>query len=671
MMQAQHLHVDIETYSDVDLVTSKCGVCKYAKHPSTEITLISYALGDAQVQNIDLTNLSNSDEAQKLAEFLALARQPKIIKWAHNAQFEKTLFQFASNSPLKGEINLREWRCTMVLAHCCSLMGALSHVGDVLRLPEKLRKLSDGSRLIRKFCKPRTLSKEKPYTRCTRLTDPRDWALFIQYCNNDVEAEREVHRRLDRWDLPAHEWDYYYIDQAINERGLPVDIDLVDSAIKLADSARAETQDRIRERFGISITSPAQVLNWLNSKGRVLNNTRKETLVKELKDPALSDEIRDVINARLDANKTSIKKFHALAKATEDDLRVRGCFQFAGASRTWRWAGRIFQPQNIARGSLKPHQIPAAKDLVKSQDVGLINLIYGSPNELLPSLIRPAITAPKGKKLVVADLASIETIMLGWAAKSEYMLDLFRKGLDPYKDYATHLYNCEYDEVTKAMRTYAKPPTLGCGYMLGAKGLVAYADGYGVALTEAEAKKQVDTYRTAYPDVVDFWSLLDVAAKRCIRTGRPQRVTHFEFTMDGPFMRVSLPSGRSLSYLRPRIEKRPAPWDKNKLIDNVVYEGMDQDTKKWCRISTHAGKFTENLIQAIARDVLAWGLSNAESDPRLDVVGHVHDEIIALADENDDSALTRLISHMTTLPDWCPDLPIKAEGYESPFYMKD
>ena len=306
--------------------------------------------------------------------------------------------------------------------------------------------------------------------------------------------------------------------------------------------------------------------------------------------------------------------------------------------------------------------------------------MYGSVNELMTSLVRPAVRAPEGQELVVADLSSIESVVLAWCAESDQILNNIRDGIDSYKDYYTHLHKAMtgeqigVEDVTKEQRTYAKPPTLGCGYMLGAKGLVRYADGMGVKMTEPEAKLAVSTFRTAYPDIPVYWRRLEAAAKNCIRSRNTKgiKVGCVTFRWDAPCMFIDLPSGRSLAYIRPKIEMLPAPWDKTQLIENVTYEGQNQyKNNAWERISTHAGKITENIVQAIARDVLAHGLMQADGEG-FTIVGHVHDEIIALTKKlHARLNLDLLKDCMTRLPDWAKGMPLNAEGYASNYFYKD
>ena len=654
------LHIDIETYSKADL--KKVGVYKYAEHETTEVMLFAWAFDNGPVSCVDLTRGEGIPP-----HVLDAMVDPSVTKWAHNAQFEITLIERC----LGIKLIIEQWRCTMVLAYSLSLPGGLGKLCGVLGIGEDKAKMSAGSRLIRKFCMPNKVARKNVFVRHMPTDQPDDWDRFILYCEQDVEAEREVHRILSKWEMPEHEWSNWHLDQHINRTGLPIDVPMVDTAIRLAHAAAADVKGEIEALTGCNPNSTTQMLDWYNAKGCDIANVQKGTLRDLLDQPHLDDEVRYITEQRLESNMASVKKFDALQRSVLNDNRVKGSLQFAGARRTWRWSGRIFQPQNIARGNLKPHQYDTALAFLRDADPDLIGWAYGGVNSLLTSLVRPAVAAPEGKKLVVCDLASIETIMLAWACESQYMLDLFRNGLDPYIDYATHLLGIPYDQITKAQRAFAKPPTLGCGYMLAKYGLIAYAKGYGVHMTEEEAARAVKVYRAAYPDVVKFWDEIDAACRYVIRhrDTMGQNVGPFHVYYDAPFMKIVLPSGRCLSYLQPRVQDWPAPWDRAQLIKSITYMGYDKNGR-WTRISTHPGKLTENIVQAIARDVLAHGLMKA-SKLDLEIVLHVHDEIGALADQHDATALGRLSQAMTDRPPWCADAPISAAGYESQYYYKD
>lgn len=647
----KRLTIDIESFSEADL--GRVGVYAYAAHPSTCITVAAWSVDGGPVQTWTYEDLDPPED------LLAMLADPDIEKLAHNAAFEYVMLKAEGWDP--GPVEA--WRCSMVAAYSLALPGALADLCEILGLPEDKQKLDDGRRLVLKFCKPGR--KDKVFD---AVTDPEDWRRFVEYCAQDVVATNAAWRVLARFPMPADEWQLYALDQKINARGLPVDLDLVEAALDLRELDEHRTKARAYEITGLeNVNSVAQVKAWLAERGFEVDDLTKATVTALLRED-LPDDVREVLELRQNLAKTSTTKFAALQRATDPvDSRVRGCFQMNGAGRTGRFAGRIFQPQNLAKGG--GLDLAEAREAVLTRDPDLVELVYDNVPRMLSSLVRPAIRAPKGKKLVVSDLVSIESVMLAWAARCEYLLDLFRKGRDSYKDYATHLYGVKYDDVTKQQRADSKPATLGCGYMLGAKGLVAYAEGFGLALTEEQAQISVDTFRNAYPEIPTFWYALDDAVRDVIIEHSVRKVGAFRIYYERPFLFIDLPSGRRLAYLQPRIEPRRTPWGETR--PTVTYNGREIGRKNFVRLATHPGKVCENLVQSIARDVLVHGLRRAEADPDLEVIGHVHDEIICLADEDDDTALDRLSAAMSVIPDWCSDAPIRADGWTGRFYRKD
>lgn len=464
--------------------------------------------------------------------------------------------------------------------------------------------------------------------------------------------------------MTALEWQAWQLDADINRRGLPIDLDLVHAAIAIDTQNREHLTERAMELMGIANpNSRDQFLEWLQGEDVDIDTLRKAD-VAALRVGELEPHVREALDIRADLSKSSTKKYYALAEATGSDGRLRGCFQFNGAARTGRWAGRLFQPHNLPRGSIKPEFLGTARTAVKTGDYNLLSSLYGSVSDVLVSCVRTAIAAPAGSMLVVADYASIETVMIAWAAECPALLDVFRNGRDAYKDMAARLFRIPYTQVSKEQRNYAKPIVLGCGYMLGARGMIAYAKGYGVEMTEADAEAAVAAYREGYPEVVQFWRLLDAAARRAIENpGKVFKAGRFRFKVEGDFLLLRLPSERKLAYYQPAInpDGRYGP--------EITYMGRDYGNS-WDRISTHPGKICENIIQAIARDLLVEGLFHASHDPALEIVGHVHDEILVLANEGDDEALDRLMDAMRSMPAWAEDAPVGAAGWTGQFYCK-
>lgn len=643
-----NLHFDIETYSEVDLVG--VGTAVYAADPSTEVTLLAYAVDDAEVEVIDFT------AGDSPARFLELFQDPEAQLWCWNSVFERTVLE----QVLDWTAPIERWRCSMVQAMSLALPASLKQACTAISLPQDKQKLVEGNKLIHLFCKPRP--KSHKLDRATAETHPEEWSHFVEYNRMDVEAERAIHHRLRKWPMPDLEWHYWRLDRQINEAGFPIDRLLVDNARALAKGNRAGLVSRAKAITDLANpNSITQLTGWLNSRGLHPANLDKHTVATLLQGD-LDDEVREVLEIRQQLGKGSLAKFDALHRATCADDRLRNCLQFYGAARTGRWAGRVFQPQNLPRGNLKPAEL---HEMVEALRGGWADLTMDE----LSSCIRSAVRAPEGKLLRVADLANIESRILGWISDCARMLDVFASGGDIYADYGTELFQCPLSEIDKDRRNYSKPPTLGCGYGLGAKGLVAYADGMFVTMSLSDAQRAVDVFRATYEEVPRLWRLLERASMATIRDGKARKVGRLRFILEKPFLFMELPSGRRLAYLHPRVEQKEAPW--GDLIDQVTYMGLDQYTKQWCRLDTFGGKWVEQACQAISRDLLACGMAEAD---RLgfEVVGHTHDELIALTDA-DDWLDHEVLSHcMVQMPPWGDDsLYLDAEGFSDFIYRKD
>lgn len=635
----KHLHIDLETYSEANLAMT--GGQFYARHPSTRVLLLAYSYGD-EIHLIDLENGGTLPDS--LLEDL---KNPNVTKWAHNAAFERAILTNVLGIPCEPE----QWRCTMVWAMSLSLPAGLDKLSEALKLGTDAKD-KEGKRLIRKFCLPGGDVQQD-------LNDD-DWRRFCEYCRQDVAAEMAVARRLKRYALPDSEWQAWAVDQRVNDNGLPIDIELVQAIRRVAE---AHKEDMAAEAARITQlpnpNSRDQMLSWLRQRGVDADDLTSGT-VDQLLAGDLPPAVRKALECRQQMSKASLAKFDALDRATCSDGRLRGAFQFAGAGRTGRFAGRIFQPQNLPRPTLSDADIDVAREAVRTSDADTMGMMYDDLSGALSSLIRSVIAAPAGRQLVVADYASIESIMVAWCAESDYLLNLYHKGLDPYKDFATKIYGIAYEDVTKEQRSFAKPAVLGCGYGLGATGLQRYAEAFGMEMTASEAKKQVDTFRSAYSDIPEFWAKLETAVTKAMQSkGRTIRAGRFTFQFDGRFLLLGLPSGRHLYYYQPRMET----GNFGKL--ELTYAGKEPNV----RIGTHPGKIVENVVQAVARDLLIEGLKNTQA-AGFEIVGHVHDEIICLADADDTEAEQRLLDAMTKTPAWCKDAPIRADGYTAPYYRK-
>ncbi|MEM7706568.1 MAG: DNA polymerase [Pseudomonadota bacterium] len=667
------LHIDLETYSEADI--RKTGGYYYARHASTQVLMVAWAFDSEPVQIVDLTTAKSGSQSVEWVRFREALTDPAIIKYAHNAAFE---IEILSNV-LKVPLQIPQWRCTMIMAQCMSLPGALAKAGAVLGLKADQAKDKAGSNLIRLFCLPRKPTKHKPWTRTTVNHEPEKWQQFMDYCRQDVVAEREIHRRMQAFDLPEHEWALWHLDQKINRNGLPIDMELVEAAISLDQQIREDLLLEAQLLTGLdNPNSRDQQLAFLKTQGIEPKSLDKTAVAGLLAQDDLSPSARRLLEIRRDVSLSSVKKYEALARATCDDGRLRGAFQFAGAGRTWRWAGRIFQPQNLPRGPSDEEVLQQQISCVKRRDIEAINLLWGSVGEVLKGLCRSAVAAPPGKELVVADLSSIETVMLAWAAECPVLMGVLREGLDQYKHFGTLFLEKPYDEITKAERQLCKPPSLGCGYFLGGWGLVEYAKQYGVQLKAKDAFRAVDVYRSTYVGVPQFWDNVDKAFRDaiCSQGGEQFWVGRFAFFRQGPTVRIQLPSGRCLTYIRPDIREMPFTYrdrdgkSHTTVKQTITYEGAEG--YNWKRISTHPGKITENIVQAIARDVLAEGLMRADQceDLTFDLIGHVHDEGISLNDP--DPRNREVLEQLLAVnPGWCRDAPLEAHGYVGPIYRKD
>lgn len=671
------LGLDYETFSETDL--KKHGLDQYANCDSTEVLMLGWAFDDDEPE-LWLPHIEPMPkEVQK-----ALTT-PGVDKRAWNAAFEILI----STNVLGLELDLSQWIDPMIMARYCSLPGSLDRAGNVIRLPEELLKMSEeGKKYIKKFSVPQKPTKKQPLTRLGWWTHPEEFLHFGGYCKQDVVTERAIFRRLRRYDLPPHEWDNWRLDFRINQRGYPIDVEFAKAAHNAFIYVRKEIADEVGELTGLdNAKSTAQMSKWAKDHGYKRSNMQKDTLNKAIRDDGLDPAVVEILQKYQKARSTNPTKYAAILNIIGRDHRARNSLAFMGAQRTHREAGRTVQFQNISRPS-KPFEdmdySARAREDLKEFRPGFLKMLYDDPMDTIVSLIRSTIKAPPGRQLAVADLASIENVMLGFLAQCEKTLGEFRDGKDPYLAFAVYLFDMDYETLLaevkngdKSKRTLAKPGKLGAGYRLGGgemrngdkTGLWAYAENLGVIMTQEEAKRSIDVFREQYPAIVQLWYDIERACKQVIAGSKGEvRINSMVIDAKGPFMRIGMPSGTHLHYLRPKIEEKRTPW--GAMRPTITYEGIDQYTGKWTRLSTHGGKLTENVTQKAARDVLFHGLQNAERSGLM-TVGHVHDEIIAEVDHGDEAALQTLIQCMTDAPEWAPGLPLNAAGYLSDFYTKD
>lgn len=681
------LFIDTETFSSVPIAN---GVYAYAE--KAEVMLVSFAVGDGAAGVWDRTT------GEPMPKALANAlydRDVPIV--AHNAQFDRTLLKTANIYP-----PLSRWRCTQARALAHSLPGSLDALGGVLGLPADAVKDKAGKQLIQLFCKPRPVN--SALRRATRDTHPAEWARFVEYARQDIVALREIARRLPAWNDTPAERALWLLDQGVNDRGVAVDIDLAESALAAVATARAANDARTRELTDNAVKAATQrdalLAHVLAEYGVDLPDMQAATLERRIADPDLPEALRELLALRLQASTVSTAKYKALLRSVSRDGRLRGTLQFCGASRTGRWSGRVFQPQNLPRPTAEAGAIDAGIQALKAD---CADLIVPDVVQLASDALRGSIVAPPGRKLVVADLSNIEGRVLAWLAGEQWKLDAFRafdagRGADLYKLAYAASFRVEPGAVTKGQRQIGKVQELAFGYEGGVGAWVTFAAAYGIDL-EALADSVFDTlpaaplaeaqralayaklrhqtfglsdrawlmcdvfkrlWRAAHPATVSLWQRLRDAFLVVCRIGGQQAVGRLTFCKTGNWLRIVLPSGRSLCYPSPRVEAD----------DALSYMGTNQYTRKWQRLKTYGGKLAENVTQAVARDVMAAAMPAAEAADYA-IVLTVHDELVTETPASADYSAAGLAALMAVVPPWAPGLPLAAAGFESARYKKD
>lgn len=651
------LHIDLESFSRADI--KAVGAFRYAQDPSTEILMMGYAIDDYDPQ-IWFPQTENMPW-----DLLAVLNNGECTVHAFNAQFERAMLQ-AKMPSVHSLIHPMRWRCTMIEAYALSFSGGLDDVAKQIGLP--FAKDPRGQKLIQRFSQMQPASRK--VQRWTQENDPVGFMEFADYCQQDVVVERAVwHWVKRRYNLPPQELHHaMFRDWDITSRGVCIDRTLVAAAQVMRDNEFQRIDQELTVITGMAnANSPTQIRHWMERQGVYTPTLRAEDVVELLGRADLPPVVRRVLELRQQRSLSSLAKFDALQRATCADGRLRGVLQTRGASRTGRYAGRIFQPQNLPRGA--GEGADAIIDAVKHGSRQEVLQLTDSIPDALSSIVRGCVVPTRtDQRLVIADYSSIESRVLGWLADCPRINNTFADGLDTYKDFATVIFNCAYDDVTKKQRSYAKPPTLGCGYRLGGSGLVAYAHGMGVTMLESDAARVVKLYREAYPEIPRFWYWIENAI---IEACAGAVVTGYRLQLwrDEDFLYIQLPSGRKLCYYKPEVRMEKMHWGGEKLC--MSYMGQDSRTKQWVRIKSHGGISTENIVQAIAYDVLVVGINRCVQKG-LDVVLHVHDEIIVEADVAvADATLDLMIAEMSRAPLWGQDLLLGAAGYTTYHYRKD
>lgn len=609
-------HLDFETFSECDI---NAGTRAYASHPSTEILLAAYAYNNDEP---DLYDLAAPVEARKF-EIAEACADPDVLLIAWNVPFEREILKHVWGVDTPPE----KWLDAMVVAYSMSLPGSLGDASRVLGLDEDKAKDAAGKKLIQKFSKPQAASRK--IRRHDWTTDPEDWAKFGEYCKQDVVAERACLNRMGPFLPRAEDVADWHIDQHINARGMPVDLDLVEAAQIVGDGIKARLKKECSVLTGLdNPNSTAQFLPWIQEHGYPFSSLGKDKVSIAQREHDLPDIAARALDLRAQFSRSSTSKYPKIESQTVDG-RLCYTLQFNGAARTGRWSGRGAQFQNLPRPPKyleKPEAMETAVRAVKSRDPDLMLELYARPMDVLAGTIRPTVRARDGYILRVADYNAIENRVLGWVARCNAILDVFRNGLDPYKDFGTRLFNKPYDEITKLERTYSKPAVLGAGYMLGGgmlktdkktgeqskTGLWGYAEALGIELSMEDSQRAVRIFRAEYPEVVELWANLDNAFRRVI-AGKGATTVKIPVGFDGrclvigrnkQALYVTLPSGRRLWYIQPRLQDCRMPWDNEDGTPvykiGITYMNQDQTTRKWRRVNTHSGKITENCVSGAA-----------------------------------------------------------------------
>lgn len=642
----KNLIIDIETYSSEDI--SKCGVYKYVEANDFEILLFGYSVDFAEVRVVDLARGEVIPQ-----EIIEAIKSNDVLKWAHNASFERICLSRYLGLPIHTYLDPSSWRCSMVYASCLSLPKSLKDLGYILKLDKQ--KLEEGKELIKYFSVPCKPTKSNNYrTRNLPSDDLIKWETFKAYNKRDVETECEIIKRLESNSLVSTIWTEYGESEIINDRGVLIDEKLVDNAIDISDKTTLILKNTLQKLTNLeNPNSVMQLKNWLKEQGLEVEDLGKKN-VQNIINNAPSELINLVLALRLQTSKSSIKKYEAIKNCKCSDSRVRGMFQFVGATRTGRYASKFVQLQNLRQNHLS--NLSDIRELVNNGDIEALNLLYDDIPDVLSQLIRTAFIPKKDHKFIVADFSAIEARVLAWYAGETWVLDAFKNGEDIYCATASKMYGVPVVKhgVNGDLRQKGKQATLSCGYG-GSVGALKAMGALDAGLKEDELQELVDTWRSANPHIVKFWWDVDKAIKKAYSERVTVRLNNLLFNYKGSIMYITLPSGRSIAYVRFRVRED----------ESITYEGK-LPNNKWGEIESYGPKFVENIVQATARDILCNSIHNLEA---YDIVMHIHDEVVIEASL--DTKLEEVTSLMSKSPSWANDLLLRADGYECNFYQKD
>ena len=646
------LSCDIETFSDVDLI--RCGVYKYADSPNFEMLLFAYAVDDGDVHIIDIAG------GEELPEKIIQAiKSDTVVKTAYNAQFDRVCLSRYLKLPDGEYLNPQSWYCTAVQAAELALPLSLADVGSVLGLERQ--KMTEGKELIKYFCVPCKPTKSNGNrTRNRPCHDINKWETFKKYCMRDVDVERQIADKLKMYPISDEEHRLYVLDQIINDRGVLVDSELAEQAVKLNSIQTAVAVEQAYMITGLeNPNSVTQLKQWLKEKGVEIESLSKKS-VKSLADETDGD-VSEMLKLRLLMAKTSVKKYEAVIRSVCSDNRVHGMMRFCGANRTGRWSGNILQPQNLPQNHLP--DLTLARDIVKDGDFEMLDMMFGNVPNVLSELIRTVLIPKPNHRFIVADFSAIEARVLAWIAGEQWRIDTFKNGGDIYCASASKMFKVPVEKhgVNGELRQKGKISELACGYG-GSVGALKNMGAVEMGVQENELQGLINDWRNANPHIVRFWYEVGNAAMKAIKEKTTVPLGKLVFAYERGILFIRLPSGRRLSYIKPRIGTNRFGGD------SITYMGINS-AKKWDRLETFGGKLTENIVQGTARDLLANALINA-ANAGYDTVFHVHDEIICEV-PNGYGSVDELCKLMCIKPEWADGLPLNADGFECEYYKKE
>ena len=662
-MAIHTLSIDVETFSDVDL--KKCGVYKYAESPDFEILLFGVSVDGSEVTVYDLASGDTVPE-----EIIRALSDDSVIKWAYNASFERVCLSvwlrrnypqyFSSYSieedTVRNYLDPSSWRCSLVWGAYMGLPLSLEGIGKVLKLENQ--KMAEGKALIRYFCVPCKPTKANGgRTRNLPEHDPVKWSTFIAYNKRDVETEMAIQQKLSKFPVPDFLWEEYHLDQEINDRGIQLDMVLVEQAIAIDERSREELSAKMQQLTALeNPNSVQQMKEWLTKHGLEVDSLDKKA-VKELLKTA-PPELAEVLELRRQLAKSSVKKYQAMQNAVCADGRARGMFQFYGANRSGRWAGRLIQLQNLPQNHMT--HLEDARRLVRAGDYALLSALYDSVPEVLSELIRTAFVPRDGYKFIVSDFSAIEARVLSFLASESWRLKVFAENGDIYCASASAMFHVPVEKhgQNSHLRQKGKIAELALGYG-GSVGALKSMGALEMGLAEEELQPLVDAWRTSNPNIVQLWWDVDNAVKTTVRQRLDTETHGIRFRYRSGMLFIILPSGRQLCYVKPKMGTNKFGGE------SVTYEGVGS-TKKWERIESYGPKFTENVVQAISRDILMYAIRTLS---HCFIVGHVHDELIIECGM--DVSLDAICEQMGRTPPWIKGLNLRADGYETMFYKKD